>query len=56
MRLPNADRAVVERTKIVEYLLNPTHRFGASKSAILHPIRFSAGGLGGLGRCLAREQ
>src|SRR5208282_3734595 len=37
MKMPNADQAVVEREKIVDYLLNPGHRYGASKA------RFFAG-------------
>jgi hypothetical protein len=32
MKLPNADKAVVEREKVSGYLLNPAHRFGASKA------------------------
>lgn len=32
MKLPNAERCLVEREKIVDYLLNPAHRFGASKA------------------------
>jgi hypothetical protein len=32
MKIPNADNAIVEREKITEYLLNPTHRNGASKA------------------------
>lgn len=32
MRLPNAELAIVEREKIVEYLLNARHRYGASKA------------------------
>jgi hypothetical protein len=32
MRLPYAHRAEVEREKIVGYLLNPEHRYGASKA------------------------
>ncbi len=32
MRLPNAELAVVEREKVVEYLLNARHRYGASKA------------------------
>ena len=31
MKLPNAAKAVVERQKVADYLLNPVHRFGASK-------------------------
>ena len=29
MKLPNAEQLVVEREKIVGYLLNATHRYGA---------------------------
>ena len=32
MKLPAADKLVVEREKIADYLLNPAHRFGASKA------------------------
>jgi hypothetical protein len=32
MKLPNAHLAVVERAKLSEYLLNPGHRYGASKA------------------------
>lgn len=32
MRLPNPDQLLVEREKIVDYLLNPAHRYGASKA------------------------
>ena len=32
MKLPNADQAIVEREKIVAYLLNPAHRHGANKA------------------------
>lgn len=32
MKLPNAAKAVVEREKIADYLLNPAHRYGASKA------------------------
>jgi hypothetical protein len=32
MKLPAADKLVVEREKIADYLLNPVHRFGASKA------------------------
>ena len=37
MRLPNADKLMVDREKVVDYLLNAAHRFGASKA------RFFAG-------------
>jgi hypothetical protein len=32
MKLPNALLAVVEREKVVDYLLNRAHRYGASKA------------------------
>ena len=32
MKLPNAARAAVEEEKIKEYLLNLSHRYGASKA------------------------
>jgi hypothetical protein len=32
MKLPAANRLVVERAKIADYLLNPAHRFGAGKA------------------------
>jgi len=32
MKLLNAEKTIVEREKIVDYLLNPAHRFGASKA------------------------
>jgi hypothetical protein len=37
VKLPDAHRALVERDKVVGYLLNPAHPFGASKA------RFFAG-------------
>ena len=40
MKLPNADRAVVEREKIVDYLLNPAHRYGASKARFFRGFGF----------------
>ena len=42
MKLPNADKAVVEREKIADYLLNPTHRYGASKARFFSGFGFSA--------------
>ena len=32
MKLPNAAKVVVGREKVVDYLPNPAHRFGASKA------------------------
>ena len=31
MKLPNANALIVERGKILEYLVNPLHRYGAVK-------------------------
>ena len=41
MKLPNADQAVVEQEKIVEYLLNLQHRFGGSKARFFGQFGFS---------------
>jgi uncharacterized protein DUF6883 len=40
MKLPNAHLAVVERQKIIEYLLNPGHRYGASKARFFAQFGF----------------
>ena len=40
MKLPNASRALVEREKIVDYLLNLTHRYGASKARFFGEFGF----------------
>jgi hypothetical protein len=40
MRLPNADLAVLEVAKIGEYLLNPRHRYGASKARFFFQFGF----------------
>jgi hypothetical protein len=42
MNLPNAELAVVERAKIVEYLLNKAHRYGASKARFFVQFGFHA--------------
>lgn len=42
MKLPNAERAVVEQDKITEYLLNPQHRFGVSKARFFAQFGFRA--------------
>ena len=42
MKLPNADRAFVEQEKVVEYLLNPVHRYGASKARFFGAFGFRA--------------
>ncbi|HTV62907.1 MAG TPA: hypothetical protein VMH30_10110 [Verrucomicrobiae bacterium] len=42
MKLPNPDKLVIEREKIADYLLNPTHRFGASKARFFGRFGFEA--------------
>src|SRR2546422_989386 len=42
MKLPNYDKAIVPREKIVDYLLSPTHRDGRSKAAFFSSFGFSA--------------
>lgn len=42
MKLPTAPLAVVERDKIVDYLLNPVHRYGASKARFFAAFGFQA--------------
>ena len=40
MKLPNAFSAVVEREKVVDYLLNRAHRYGASKAEFFFKYGF----------------
>jgi hypothetical protein len=40
LKLPNAHLALVERAKIVEYLLNKEHRYGASKARFFSAFGF----------------
>jgi hypothetical protein len=40
MKLPNADKLVIEHEKIVDYLLNSTHRFGGSKARFFDRFGF----------------
>ena len=40
MKLPNPDQLLVEREKIVDYLLNPAHRYGASKARFFMEFGF----------------
>jgi hypothetical protein len=55
MKLPNADKAVVEREKIVDYLLNPTHRYGASKARFFARFGFHAEKWEELAQALRRQ-
>jgi hypothetical protein len=40
MRLPNAERAVVEREKIADYLLNPAHPDNGGKAAFFQALGY----------------
>lgn len=40
MKLPKAHLAIVDREKILGYLLNPAHRFGASKARFFTSFGF----------------
>jgi hypothetical protein len=42
MKLPNADVALVEQAKVTDYLLNPSHRYGASKASFFAQFGFRA--------------
>ena len=42
MKLPNADKATVQRRKIVDYLLNPAHPVGGSKAHFFLRFGFNA--------------
>ena len=42
MKLPNANELIVERDKILEYLLNPLHRYGAAKERFFRAFGFRA--------------
>lgn len=40
MRLPNATKAIVERKKIVDYLLNPAHPDNEGKAQFFDKLKF----------------
>jgi hypothetical protein len=40
MKLPNAHLAIVQEEKVEGYLLNPTHRYGASKARFFTSFGF----------------
>jgi len=42
MKLPNASELIVEREKILNYLLNPMHRYGAAKTRFFTLFGFRA--------------
>ncbi len=55
MKLPNADKVVVEREKIVDYLLNANHRYGASKARFFSKFGFHAEKWAQLAQALRRH-
>ena len=42
MKLPNASQLIVERGKILDYLLDPLHRYGAAKERFFTAFGFRA--------------
>jgi hypothetical protein len=52
MKLPGADSLVVEQQKLCGYLLNPSHRHGASKARFFAEFGFSSDGWQDLARAL----
>jgi hypothetical protein len=52
MKLPNGHLAIVEREKITGYLLDPTHRFGASKARFFTAFGFETGNWTALAQAL----
>ena len=55
MKLPNADRAVVEREKITEYLLSPMHRHGRGKADFFRKFGFGDADWNGFASALLRH-
>ncbi len=41
MKIPNKDRAIIEQSKITEYLLNTEHKRGGSKAKMLLQFGYS---------------
>jgi hypothetical protein len=42
MKVPNADRALIGKDKLCDYLLNAAHRRGASKARLLAAMGYQA--------------
>lgn len=55
MKLPNANLVTVEREKIVDYLLNPLHRHGASKARFFGDFGFRSSDWERLAEALQRH-
>jgi SPX domain protein involved in polyphosphate accumulation len=41
MKIPNSDRAIIEPSKLTEYLLNPEHKRGGAKAKLLRQFGYS---------------
>jgi len=41
MKIPNRDRAIIESSKLTEYLLNPDHKRGGTKAKLLIQCGYS---------------
>ena len=54
MKLPNAERAVVEREKIVEYLLNPAHPDNGGKATFFLGLGYNQDDWASLAAALCR--
>ena len=52
MKLPNAHLAIVEEQKVIGYLLNPAHRYGASKAQFFLQFGFRLDAWEALARAL----
>ena len=42
MKIPNSDRAVIEPSKLTDYLLNPEHKRGGAKARLLIQFGYSS--------------
>jgi hypothetical protein len=41
MKIPSGDRAVIEPSKLTDYLLNPEHKRGGAKARLLNQFGYS---------------
>lgn len=55
MKIPNADRAVIDAGKLIDYLLNPEHQRGGSKAALLISFGYSGAAWQRLEEALRRD-
>jgi uncharacterized protein DUF6883 len=55
VKLPNHDRAVIPREKILDYLLSPTHPHGRGKAQFFRKFGFSDAGWDAFAAALLRH-